>query len=56
MSSAQAERDEWQLMFAQPVPRCAYVIGKFIAYLSIFAGVLAASFLAAAVQRGRGSR
>src|SRR5262249_27292769 len=40
VSSAQAEREEWQLMFSQPVPRAAYVIGKFIAYLSIFAGVL----------------
>ena len=40
VSSAQAEREEWQLMFSQPVPRAAYVIGKFITYLSIFAGVL----------------
>ena len=48
VSSAQAERDEWQLMFSQPVPRSAYVIGKFIAYLSIFAGVLALLFLPAA--------
>jgi len=40
-SSAQAERAEWQLMFCQPVPRAAYVIGKFIAYLSIFAAMLA---------------
>src|SRR5437868_11187650 len=29
LSSAQAERDEWQLMFAQPVPRAAFVVGKF---------------------------
>jgi ABC-type transport system involved in multi-copper enzyme maturation permease subunit len=45
VSSAQAEREEWQLMFSQPVPRAAYVIGKFIAYLSIFAGVLALLFV-----------
>jgi ABC-type transport system involved in multi-copper enzyme maturation permease subunit len=47
LSSAQAEREEWQLMFSQPVPRAAYVIGKFIAYLSIFAGVLTLLFLPA---------
>ncbi len=47
VSSAQAERDEWQLMFAQPVPRAAYVIGKFISYLSIFAVVLVLLFLPA---------
>ena len=44
-SSAQAERDEWEILFAQPVPRAAYVIGKFIAYLSIFAVVLLLLFL-----------
>jgi Cu-processing system permease protein len=47
VSSAQAEREEWQLMFSQPVPRAAYVVGKFIAYLSIFAGVLLLLFLPA---------
>ena len=47
VSSAQAEREEWQLMFSQPLPRSAYVIGKFVAYLSIFAGVLALLFLPA---------
>jgi hypothetical protein len=45
LSSAQAEREEWQLMFSQPLPRGAYVLGKFIAYLSIFAGVLALLFV-----------
>ena len=44
-SSAQAERDEWQMLFSQPVPREAYVIGKFVAYLSIFAVVLLLLFL-----------
>ena len=45
VSSAQAEREEWQMLFAQPVPRAAYVIGKFIAYLSIFGAVLLLLFL-----------
>jgi len=40
LGSAQAEREEWQLLFAQPLPRAAYVIGKFSALLLIFAGVL----------------
>jgi hypothetical protein len=44
-SSAQAEREEWQMLFAQPVPRAAYIIGKFIAYLSIFSAVLVLLFL-----------
>jgi ABC-type transport system involved in multi-copper enzyme maturation permease subunit len=44
-SSAQAERDEWQMLFSQPVPRAAYVVGKFIAYLSIFAAVLLLLFV-----------
>lgn len=47
VSSAQAEREEWQLMFSQPVPRAAYVIGKFVAYFSILAGVLALLFVPA---------
>jgi ABC-type transport system involved in multi-copper enzyme maturation permease subunit len=47
VSSAQAEREEWQMMFAQPVPRAAYIMGKFIAYFSIFAVVLVLIFLPA---------
>jgi ABC-type transport system involved in multi-copper enzyme maturation permease subunit len=47
VSSAQTEREEWQLMFSQPIPRAAYVIGKFITYVSIFSGVLALLFLPA---------
>ena len=47
VSSAQAERDEWQLMFSQPVPRAVFAIGKFISYLSIFAAVLVLLFLPA---------
>ena len=45
VGSAQAERDEWQLLFTQPLPRPAYVIGKFFALVSIFAGVLLLLFL-----------
>src|SRR6266567_1105425 len=43
VSSAQGERSEWQLMFAQPVPRASYPLAKFIAYLSIFALVIGVS-------------
>ena len=46
-SSAQAEKEEWQLLFAQPVPRTACVVGKFISYLSVFAVVLVPLFLPA---------
>ncbi len=45
VSSAQAEREEWPLLFTQPVPRDTFVIGKFIAYLSIFGAVLGLLFL-----------
>jgi ABC-type transport system involved in multi-copper enzyme maturation permease subunit len=40
VGSAQAEREEWQLLFTQPLPRPSYVIGKFFALALIFAGVL----------------
>lgn len=40
VGSAQAEREEWQLLFTQPLPRSAYVLGKFLSLLSIFAAVL----------------
>lgn len=49
LSSAQSERSEWQLMFAQPVPRASYPMAKFLAYLSIFAAVLLLLFTPAAV-------
>src|SRR5215471_13230117 len=45
VSSAQAEREEWQILFAQPVGRAAYVVGKFVAYLTIFAGLLLLLFV-----------
>jgi Cu-processing system permease protein len=44
VGSAQAEREEWQLLFTQPLPRLAYVIAKFCALLSIFTGVLVLMF------------
>lgn len=53
VSSAQGERSEWQLMFAQPVPRATYALAKFIAYLSIFAGVLLLLFIPAAIASAR---
>ena len=45
VGSAQAERDEWQLLFTQPFPRPAFVVGKFFALVIIFAGVLLLLFL-----------
>ena len=53
VSSAQGERSEWQLMFAQPVPRACYPIAKFIAYLSIFATVLLLLFVPAVIASER---
>lgn len=45
VGSAQAEREEWQLLFTQPLPRSSYVIGKFFALALILAGVLLLLFL-----------
>ena len=45
VGSAQAEREEWQLLFTQPLPRPSYVIGKFLALALIFSGVLLLLFL-----------
>src|SRR5947209_9475983 len=52
VSSAQGERNEWQLMFAQPVPRSTYALAKFAAYLSIFAVVLVLLFVPAGIAGG----
>lgn len=41
------EREEWPLLFAQPVGRGAFVIGKFFALFAIFGGVLLLLFLPA---------
>src|SRR5215510_1804670 len=45
VGSAQAEREEWQLLFAQPLPRAACVVGKFCALVSMFGGVLLLMFV-----------
>src|SRR5215472_11869889 len=45
VGSAQAEREEWQLLFTQPLPRAACVVGKFCALLSMFGGVLLLMFV-----------
>ncbi len=45
VGSAQGEREEWQLLFTQPLPRAAYVVGKFFALALILAGVLLLLFL-----------
>jgi ABC-2 type transport system permease protein/Cu-processing system permease protein len=47
VGSAQAEREEWELLFSQPLPRPVYVLGKFFALLSLLAGVLMLLFLPA---------
>jgi len=47
VNSAQAEREEWQLLFTQPLYRPALVIGKFFSLAAIFAGVLLLLFLPA---------
>jgi ABC-type transport system involved in multi-copper enzyme maturation permease subunit len=44
VGSAQAEREEWQLLFTQPLPRPALVFGKFFALLALFAVVLIVLF------------
>jgi ABC-type transport system involved in multi-copper enzyme maturation permease subunit len=45
VNSAQAEREEWQLLFTQPLRRPVFVIGKFFALAAIFATVLLLLFL-----------
>jgi ABC-type transport system involved in multi-copper enzyme maturation permease subunit len=45
VGSAQAEREEWQLLFTQPLPRAACVVGKLCALLLMFGGVLLLMFL-----------
>jgi ABC-type transport system involved in multi-copper enzyme maturation permease subunit len=45
VGSAQAEREEWQLLFTQPLPRPVYVVGKFLALASILSGVLVLFYL-----------
>ncbi len=45
VGSAQAEREEWQLLFTQPLPRAACAVGKFCALLLMFGGVVFLMFL-----------
>jgi ABC-2 type transport system permease protein/Cu-processing system permease protein len=47
VSSARAENEEWPILFAQPVPRAACIVGKFAALGTIFSGVLALLFIPA---------
>ena len=49
VSSAQGEREEWPLLLTQPLPRGAYVIGKFFSLASIFGAVLLLLFLPALI-------
>ncbi len=44
-SSARAESQEWPLLFAQPIARPLYLLGKFLALALMFAGLLALLFL-----------
>jgi hypothetical protein len=46
-SSARAESQEWPLLFAQPIARSTFLLGKFIALSLIFAGLLILLFLPA---------
>lgn len=48
VSSARADSEEWPILFAQPAPRSASIIGKFLALAAIFAGALALLFAPAA--------
>src|SRR5215831_1627859 len=45
VGSEQAEREEWQLLFTQPLPRAACISGKFCALLSMFGGMLLLMFV-----------
>ena len=44
-SSARAESAEWPLLFAQPISRPAFLLGKFLALSGMFAALLALLFL-----------
>ncbi len=52
VSSARAEAEEWPILFAQPAPRWASVIGKFTTLTAIFSGVLALLFAPAWTTEG----
>ena len=47
VNSARAESREWPLLFSQPIPRGAFLFGKFLALLAIFASAVMLLFLPA---------
>ncbi len=49
VTAARAEQEEWAMLFSQPVPRSAFVVGKFAALAAMFAVVLLPLFLPALV-------
>ncbi|MDQ3115329.1 MAG: ABC transporter permease subunit [Verrucomicrobiota bacterium] len=53
VNSARAESREWPLLFSQPIPRSAFLLGKFIALALIFASALLLLFLPALFTAGR---
>jgi ABC-type transport system involved in multi-copper enzyme maturation permease subunit len=55
VSSAQGEREEWPLLLSQPIPRTAYVIGKFCALFSIWGAVLLLLFIPALIAGSTGA-
>jgi ABC-type transport system involved in multi-copper enzyme maturation permease subunit len=56
VSSARAEDEEWPILFAQPVPRAACVLGKFAALWAIFGVVLTLLFIPALFGQGSPAR
>ena len=56
VNSARAESEEWPLLFTQPVPRGAFLIGKFLALSVIFAVALTLLFLPALISPARSAR
>ncbi|HEX5177288.1 MAG TPA: hypothetical protein VFV83_09680, partial [Chthoniobacteraceae bacterium] len=55
-SSARAESQEWPLLFAQPIARSTFLLGKFIALSLIFAGLMLLLFLPALFVGASGGR
>jgi hypothetical protein len=48
-SSARTETEEWPILFSQPLPRTACVLGKFVALWVIFSAMIALLFVPALV-------
>ena len=53
VNSARAESQEWPLLFSQPIPRSAFLIGKFLALALIFTSALLLLFLPALFTAAR---